>query len=159
MILRYSCIKELAMENPKTVFKEYCKKNGMRCTPERELIIDEVYRKDGHFDIDNLFLRIRNRHPEVKLAKGSIYRTLPHLIQAGLIRESLMDDGHVCYEHTLGHQHHDHLKCVGCGRIFEFYDQRIDSAQKNVRDKFKFNMLWHIHVIGGYCSKCQKKTE
>ena len=147
------------MENPKTVFKEYCKKNGMRYTPERELIIEEVYRKDGHFDIDSLFLRIRNRHPEMKLAKGSIYRTLPHLIRAGLIRESLMDDGHVCYEHTLGHQHHDHLKCVGCGKIFEFYDQEIDSAQKKVCDKLKFNMLWHIHVIGGYCSKCQKKIE
>ena len=145
------------MESPKIVFKEYCKENGMRFTPEREVIIEEAYRKDVHFDIDSLFLRIRNRHPEMKLAKGTIYRTLPHLISAGLIRESLMDDGHVCYEHTLGHQHHDHLKCIGCGEIFEFYDKEIDNAQKRVCDKRTFNMLWHIHVIGGYCSKCQKK--
>ncbi len=147
------------MEDPKAIFKEYCKNKGMRYTSEREVIIGEIYRKDGHFDIDGLFLRIRNRYPEIKLAKGSIYRTLPHLIQAGLIRESLTDEGHVCYEHTLGHQHHDHLKCMGCGRIFEFYDQRIDRAQRQVCDNLKFKMFWHTHVIGGYCSKCQKKRK
>lgn len=145
------------MNDPITIFKEYCKKKGMRYTPEREVIIKEIYNKEGHFDIDELFLHIRNRHRKIRLAKGSIYRTLPLLIGAGLIRESLTDEGRICYEHTLGHSHHDHLKCVGCGKIFEFYDQRIDKSQKEVCSKFKFKMFWHTHVIGGYCSKCWQK--
>ena len=147
------------MDSPKGIFKEYCKNNGMRYTPEREIIIDEIYCKDGHFDADELFLRIRNRYPKIKLAKGSIYRTLPHLIQAGLIRESLTEESHVCYEHTLGHEHHDHIKCVECGRIFEFYEKEIDKLQKNLCRRRNFKMLWHTHVIGGYCSKCLKEKK
>lgn len=147
------------MEHPKTIFREYCGSRRMRYTREREIIIDEIYRKDGHFDIDSLFLRIRNRHPKIRLAKGSIYRTLPHLVRAGLIRESLADEGHTCYEHTLGHSHHDHMKCMGCGSIFEFYEKRIDDIQQKLCEKRGFRMLWHTHVIGGYCSKCRKKGE
>ncbi len=145
------------MIKPKIVFKEYCVKNGMRFTRERHMIIDEIYRQHGHFDIDNLFLRIRNRYPRTKLAKGSIYRTLPHLIEAGLIRASLTEDGHVCYEYTLGHAHHDHMKCLKCGRVFEFYDSRIDRIQQDICRKRNFEMRRHMHVIGGYCSKCQKE--
>lgn len=146
------------MEKQISIFKDYCKKHGMRYTPEREEIINEIYRKDGHFDIDRLFLRIRNRSPKLKLAKGSIYRTLPHLIHSGLIRESLTDAGRVCYEHTLGHDHHDHLKCIECGRISEFYEKGIDEKQKELCMKRKFRIVWHTHVIGGYCRKCQKKN-
>lgn len=147
------------MDNPIDIFKQYCKNNGMRYTPEREVIIAEIYRKDGHFDIDELFLRIRNRYPKIKLAKGSIYRTLPHLIRAGLIRESLTEEGHACYEHILGHEHHDHMKCMGCGRIFEFYENSIDKSQQELCRKRNFKMLWHTHVIGGYCKRCSRKQK
>lgn len=145
------------MLDPKIVFKEYCKKNGMRYTPEREVIIEEIYRRDGHFDIDALFLRIRNKHPGIKLAKGSIYRTLPHFIKAGLIRESFTEEGHTAYEHVLGHSHHDHMKCLKCGKVFEFYEEEIDRIQQEICGKLGFKMLWHVHVIAGYCKKCGKR--
>lgn len=130
----------------------------MRYTPERDLIIREMYRDDSHFDIDALFLRIRTRYPKTRLAKGSIYRTLPHLIQSGLIRESLTNGGHVCYEHTLGHVHHDHMKCLGCGKIFEFCDDRIDRIQQELCEKRGFDILWHTHVIRGHCSECRSSA-
>lgn len=144
------------MEDPKAIFRDYCRKNALRYTPERALIIDEMYRKDAHFDIDSLFLRIRNRYSKVKLAKGSIYRTIPHLIKAGLVRESLTDEGRICYEHTLGHTHHDHMKCIGCGKVSEFYEEGIDDMQRKLCKKRRFKMIWHTHVIGGYCAECQK---
>jgi len=147
------------MQKPKIIFKQYCKKNSMRYTPEREIIIDEIYCKDTHFNIDNLFLRIRNKYPKIKLAKGSIYRTIPHLVRSGLVRESLADEGHICYEHALGHDHHDHLKCLGCGRVFEFYEDYIDKAQQALCKKSKFKMVSHTHVLYGYCSKCHKKNK
>ncbi|MFC1807553.1 Fur family transcriptional regulator [Candidatus Omnitrophota bacterium] len=146
------------MEEPKSIFKEFCKKNNMRYTPERGIIIDEIYKEDTHFDIDELFLRIRNSYPNIRLAKGSIYRTLPHLKNAGLIRESLNENGHSCYEHTLGHTHHDHMKCIGCGKIFDFYEKEIDQLQNTICKKRGFKMVWHTHVIGGYCKKCQKNN-
>lgn len=143
--------------NPKAIFKEYCEVNAMRYTPERGLIIDEIYRIDGHFDIDNLFLRIRTRHAKIKLAKGSIYRTLPHLIKAGLIRESYTEEGHSCYEHTVGHAHHDHMKCLKCGKVFEFYAGEIDRIQEAICKRRKFKLIWHMHMLAGYCSKCHSK--
>ena len=145
------------MKNPKLIFKDYCKTNGMRYTPERNMIIEEVCRSEGHFDIDALFLRIRNKHPKIKLAKGSIYRSIPHLIKSGLIRESLADERHICYEYALGHKHHDHMKCIACGKIFEFYEEGIDNIQNDLCRRRKFKMIRHTHVIGGYCQSCLKK--
>ena len=143
------------MPNPIAIFKEYCKKKGLRYTPEREVIIEEIYSKDGHFDIDNLFLRIRNRHPKLKIAKGSIYRTLPHLMESGLIRESYMKGSCLYYEHTLGHAHHDHMRCIQCGKEFEFYEKKIDKIQETICKRKKFEMIGHIHVLIGYCEKCR----
>ena len=145
------------MQKPRDVFKEYCKKNSMRYTPERDVIISEMYRTDGHFDIDSLFLRIRNRFPDVKLSKGSIYRNIPHLIKAGLIIQSLAVEGRTYYEHILGHNHHDHMECLKCGKIFEFYEESIDKTQQKTCERYNFQMVSHMHVISGYCAKCRKK--
>lgn len=147
------------MDDPKQIFRDYCKRNEMRYTPERGVIIDEMYRTHTHFDVDRLFLRIRNRFPDLKLARGSIYRTIPHLIKAGLIRESLSTEGRICYEHILGHTHHDHMKCLGCQKVFEFFEEEIDRRQLDLCKKRKFKMVSHTHVIYGYCSKCQKIGE
>lgn len=144
------------MGDPKEIFETYCRKNGMRCTPERNLIIDEIYCKDGHFDIDDLFLRVRKKYSNVKIAKGSIYRTVPHLIKSGLIRESYAADGHICYEHTLGHTHHDHMKCLVCGGVMEFFNKDIDRIQEDICAQRKFKLAGHVHVLLGYCKKCRK---
>ena len=145
------------MPDPKTIFKHFCKQNDMRYTPERELIIDEIYLKDGHFDVDQLFLRLRNKYPKIKLARGSIYRTIPILISAGLIRESFHKDGHAFFEHILGRTHHDHMKCLNCGKIFEFYSRDIDKIQESICKKRKFMIVDHVHILIGYCEKCSIK--
>jgi Fur family transcriptional regulator, ferric uptake regulator len=149
------------MKDPKDIFKEYCRENGMRCTPERDIILDEIYRKDGHFDIDELFIRLRKQYPRERISKASIYRNTPLFIKAGLLRESLNDEGRTTYEHTLGHAHHDHMKCMKCGKIIEFYDDSIDKTQEKICKKNGFRMIWHVHVINGVCLKCdsRKKTK
>ena len=144
------------MERPVKAFRQYCKENKMRNTPERELIIKEIYRVDEHFDVDRLFLRIRNRYPKLKLSKVSIYRALPHLIKAGLICEVFSDSGAICYEHVLGHDHHDHMKCLTCGAVIELYEKKIDEMQQKICDRLDFEIVRHIHVIEGYCKKCRK---
>ncbi len=145
------------MSEPENVFREYCASRGMRFTPERRMIIKEICRKDGHFDVDELFLRVRKANPGVKLAKVSIYRAIPHLLEACLIRTSLSEDGHLCYEQALGREHHDHLKCMKCGKVFEFHDAGIDGTQARICKQHDFDMRWHIHVIGGFCSKCRNR--
>jgi len=145
------------MSTPTEIFRRYCKANGMRFTPERQVIIEEAYRKDAHFDIESLFARIHQRHPNLKLAKASVYRTIPHLVQAGLVRESYLDSGRVCYEHILGHTHHDHMKCLRCGKVREFCDSKIDEAEQKISRGENFKVVRHMHVLFGYCAACQEK--
>lgn len=155
--LNVSHQKQFDMINPIGVFKEYCKKKEMRYTPEREVILAEIYRKDGHFDADDLFLRIRNRFPKLKVAKGSIYRTLPHLISAGLVRESYMKGSRSYYEHTLGHAHHDHMRCIDCGEVSEFHVKEAEEIQEAICEQRNFKLIRHIHILIGHCEKCRNK--
>ena len=57
------------MKDPISIFKEYCRNNNMRYTPERELIVKEIYSQDGHFDVDELFLRIADEEDVFRLRK------------------------------------------------------------------------------------------
>jgi len=136
------------------ILKDYCRRQGMRFTPEREAIVEEAYRKDSHFDADELYLRIRENHPGKRISKGSVYRTLPLLIRAGLVRESYTEAGRKCFEYVLGHAHHDHMKCLNCGKVFEFIEKEIDKAQQRICDRKGFSMVWHMHVLVGYCADC-----
>ncbi len=146
------------MKNPKIIFDAYCKSRDMRCTPERHIIIDEIYQINCHFNIDDLYLRIRNKNLDKKLSRGSIYRTIPHLVKSGLIRECFVDQGHTCYEVLLGSHHHEHLKCVSCQKIFEFSNEKIDKIEDSICRKLNFQMIRHSHVLFGYCADCRSKN-
>ena len=63
-----------------------------------------------------------------------------------------MDHPH--YEHTFGHDHHEHMLCIKCGRHIEFSDERIERAQKEICAKFRFTPVDHRLSIRGYCRKC-----
>ena len=144
------------MGDAKNIFKEYLKNKNLRNTPERDVILEEVYAKDGHFDVDELFIRLRKNYPKKRISKASIYRNIPLFIKAGLVRESVTDGSRTLYEHVLGHAHHDHMNCVECGKITEFYDEKIDNIQEKLCKKNEFEILWHAHVIYGICKKCSK---
>ena len=136
------------------VFRRYCTKKKMRYTSERQMIIKEIYSSNGHFNIDHLFSQIRKKNPRSRMAKTSIYRSVPYFLDAGLLRESIAHSGHVIYERTLGRFDHDHFRCVGCERIVEFYSSELQQAQKKICEKEKFKILWRTNVINGYCQKC-----
>ncbi|MBA7671602.1 Ferric uptake regulation protein [subsurface metagenome] len=137
-------------------FRNYLNKKGLKFTPERELILKEVFSLHKHFDVEELFLRLRKR--DRTISRATIYRTLPLLIEGGLIREALRCRDRVYYEHIFGHPHHDHLLCIKCGRAIEFRDERIEKLQNEVCKKYGFEPIEHRLGIKGYCRKCQKKS-
>ena len=150
--------------NPQTnqatsVFRRYCAQKKMRYTPEREMIIQEIYSADGHFNVDQLFSSLHKRNPRAKIAKTSIYRSIPFFLDAGLLRESVAEAGQVIYERTLGHFEHDHFRCVGCGKLVEFYSKELEQAQKKICEKERFKVLWRTNVINGYCPACMNKEK
>ena len=136
------------------VFRRYCVQKKMRYTPERWMIIKEIYNSGGHFNVDHLFSQIRKKNPGAKMAKTSVYRSIPLFLDAKLLRESVTEAGQVLYERTLGHFDHDHFRCVGCGKLVEFYSRALEQAQKKICEKEKFKILWRTNVINGYCPDC-----
>lgn len=140
------------------IFRKYCNQRKMRYTPEREIIIKEIYRSKDHFNVDNLFERVRANNPASKIAKTSVYRSVPHFLDAGLLRQSAVQAGEVIYERTLGHLDHDHFVCLGCGKIIEFSSPELTSVQQKLCRENKFTVLWRTNVVNGYCQDCQDKN-
>jgi Fur family ferric uptake transcriptional regulator len=138
--------------DPINKFRAYIKTQGLRKTPERETIIEEIFSIHDHFDVDELFLRLRNK--KKRISKASLYRTIPLLIDSGLIKEVYFADGHLHYEHVFGHKHHCHLRCTCCGRIIEFASDEIGAIQKKISKKHHFAITGHRFELLGFCPHC-----
>jgi len=137
------------------VFRELIRKKGLRNTPERETIIKEIFSTHDHFDVDELYLRLKNK-PR-KISRSSIYRVIPYLLEAGLVQEAYFEDGHIHYEHIYGHEHHCHLRCQRCGKTIEFQEGSILRLEEKLADRYDFSVQGHRLEVFGYCPKCKAK--
>ncbi len=136
-----------------TIFKEFLRRKGLRLTKERKAVLREVFSFHGHFDPEELLIRLRKKGSRV--SKASIYRTIPLLLESGLIEEVIKVDKHAHYEHTYGHSHHDHMICIKCGSVVEFHSQELETLQERLCKKDGFTSISHFLEIRGYCKKCK----
>jgi Fur family ferric uptake transcriptional regulator len=135
-------------------FREYLKAKGLKVTKERALILRDISSRQGHFDPEELYIGIRKKG--LKVSKASIYRTLPLLLESGLIEQVERTEKHAHYEKTFGRDHHDHMLCISCGSVIEFYSESLEDLQKKICSKKGFEGVTHTLEIKGYCSKCRK---
>ena len=142
------------MGNELRILRDYIKSKGLRNTAEREMILEEIFSCHDHFDVDELYLRLKEKKKQI--SKASIYRTIPVLIECGLIDRVFFEDGHHHYEHIYGHGHHCHLRCIGCGRIVEFKDKDLLEIEKRLARRYQFKVTYHKLEIAGYCEQCSK---
>lgn len=138
-------------------FKTYLKEKKLKLTPERKTVLRAILSFRGHFDVDMLYEKLR---AEGKiLSRATIYRAMPLFLESGFIREILHCRGKASYEHIFGHEHHDHMLCIKCGRFIEFKDDRIEKLQNEVCRKYGFEPVEHRLGIRGYCRECRKKIK
>ncbi|HUW35513.1 MAG TPA: Fur family transcriptional regulator [Planctomycetota bacterium] len=143
------------MHQHEDAFREFLAKRGLKLTPERRLILEEVFRQHDHFEAEELLFRMRQR--KVRVSKATLYRTLPLLVKAGLLREEVFGERHLHYEHVHGRKHHDHLLCLSCGKIEEFLDETMEQLQDRVCARHGFDPTGHRLEIHGYCKECRKR--
>ena len=136
-------------------FKDFTRARGLKDTPERESILDAVFSIHHHFDIEDVFQLLKSQGRNI--SRSTIYRMIPLLLESGMIKEVLHCMGNTRYEHVFGHRHHDHLICIGCGRIIEFYENTIEEIQEKLCREYGFLPVEHHLGIKGYCSECRKK--
>lgn len=113
----------------------------------------------GHFDTETLEQAARERGAAV--SQATIYRTLPLLERAGIIRRASVfgraaNEG-VQYEHVWGAVHHDHLVCSRCGMVVEFTYPAIEVLQEAVAAEHGFRLHRHHLELVGLCGQCQEE--
>lgn len=134
------------------LFRNFLKAKGLKFTRERSAIVRELAAVKSHFDIEGLHRVLKKK--KHKVSRASLYRTIPLLVECGLLEEIKTIDTHTFYEHTYGREHHDHLICIGCGRIIEFYSEKLERLQNEICSHEDFKGIRHLLEIQGYCKKC-----
>jgi Fur family transcriptional regulator, ferric uptake regulator len=140
---------------PTEHFRGYLKERGLPFTSAREAILGGILATEGHFDADELH-DILKRSGQA-LSPATIYRALPLFVNSGIIKETLPARGRARYEHEWGHEHHDHLECLSCGRVIEFKDDALERLQTKVCRAHGFKPVEHRLAIKGYCASCRAR--
>jgi len=139
-------------DKQKKAFIEYLEAQDLRLTKEREEVLEEVARTSRHFDPEELHYTLRKKGS--KVSRASIYRTIPLLVNAGVIEKVENTDKHAHYELTLGRLHHDHMLCTSCGKVIEFYSHELERLQERLCEAEGFRGHAHTLEIKGLCRKC-----
>ncbi len=138
-------------------FAEYLNRNQLKMTRERRAILDRVLALRGHFHVDELHAVLNESG--LVVSRATLYRTLPVLVEAGIVHKIEMEHGQARYEPIFGRHHHDHIVCLGCGEIVEFQSREIERLQQEICRRKKFRMTGHTHQIRGYCPRCERRGQ
>src|SRR5512138_807442 len=136
----------------RTAFKSFIEQKGLKSTRQRDIILEAFLASDQHFSIEELYLKLRAKHPFIGYA--TVYRTLKLFAESGIAREIHFGDGQTRYEHSAEGEHHDHLVCTHCGTIVEFENETIEKLQKEVASQHGFTIANHKLELYGICAKC-----
>lgn len=144
------------MQTEKEIFHSHIKAKGLKYTTERKRILEAVLSMPSHFEVDELHMKMREQYNN-KVSKATIYRTLPLMVEAGILREVLFVDKHAHYEHTFRHKHHEHLICLKCQKIIEFVNPQLENLLISVADTHQFEIREHKLEMTGICKDCRVK--
>ena len=106
--------------------------------------------KDRHLSAEDIYKVMINSGEDVGLA--TVYRVLTQFEQAGLLIRHHFESGKAVFELNTG-GHHDHVVCIKCGRVAEFYDEEIEKRQESAAAKLGFTMQDHSLTIYGLCKQ------
>lgn len=142
------------------LFLAFLEQNQHRKTPERYAILDEIYSAKVHFDVDQLFIKMKSRNYHV--SRATVYNTLDLLVESGLVKRHQFGQNISHYEQAYGYKQHDHLICNHCKKVFEFCDPRVQQITSTMGGLLKFDVNSHsLHLYGnpatdekGHCIQC-----
>ena len=134
-------------------FRGLLEQKGLKYTYERKYIFEEVLRIKSHFDADSLYERFKKKG--LRIARDTVYRTIPLLLESGAIQKSVGEGKREFFERTSVKGHHDHILCVRCQKIIEFTCDDIEKMQEKICADYGFKLLFHDHRLFGYCRDCQ----
>jgi Fur family ferric uptake transcriptional regulator len=129
------------------VFRRYLHGQKLKFTPERAMILDAALRKTGLFDAEQLVSDLKQLGHRV--SRATVYRTLNHLHDAGILKQVFFDNKQSYYEVIAGRQACDYLICVQTGRVIEFSSDKLRKLRDEICAQHGFEPISHqFHIYG-----------
>jgi Fur family ferric uptake transcriptional regulator len=145
------------IDEVRNIFSAHLEKHGLRKTPERFAILEEIYSRNDHFDAETLYNELMSQ--KYRVSRATVYNTLELLLSCDLVSRHQFGKNQAQYEKSYGYKQHDHIICVDCRKVVEFCDPRIQQIQTMMGELLNFSITHHSLQMYGVCGNCQKIRE
>lgn len=137
-------------------FQRALSEQSLKMTDVRRAIVRAALTYPGHFEVQDLVRELR-AHGVHEASMATVYRVLPLLLETGLLQPTLLSGERHRYEVAFEREHHDHLVCTSCGKVVEFHFDPLEQLQRELAERYDFELTAHFHELLGRCGDCRAR--
>jgi len=143
------------LEEEKEWFYEYLRRNGMKRTHQKDLILGVFLSNEGHMSVEDVYSLAKKLDRKVGIV--TVFRTLKALKDCGIAKEIALGDGLTRFEHCYLHPLHHHIVCMQCHKVIEFLSPDLERVQQAIVSRYDFQPFRQRIQIEGVCRECRNQ--